>query len=78
MRRAILVCLLENVCNKSGLSADVCGGSLFMCSFTWFLAGGYSRLPRGAGYVCVCIGNTLFSMMSWMVSSSLYSSCYRW
>ena len=50
------VCLLENVCNKSGLFAEVCEGSPFMCGFTWFLAGGYSRLPWGG--VCVCVTGT--------------------
>jgi len=73
------VCLLENVRNKSGLSAEVCEGGPFMCVFFWFMAGGYGRLSRGGMCVCVCIGNPLFRMMSWMVSSSsLYSSCCRW
>ena len=71
------VCFLENVSNKRGLSAHVCEGGPFLCGFIWFLAGGYVRLPWGG--VCVCIGNPLFSMMLWMVtSSSLYSSCCRW
>ena len=72
------VCLLENVCDKSGLSAEVCEGSPFMCGFTWFLAGCYSSLPQGGGYVCVYREHIVQHDVMDGVHSSLYSSCYRW
>ena len=46
------VCLLENVRNEGGLSAEVCEGGPFMCSFSGFWLG-VTVGCLGVGCVCV-------------------------